>query len=308
MSSRGRPDRSGAPPGRAEFRHEDKQLNLMIRLAAAALLVSFLSQAGWGADDKVVARVDGVEITEADVAAASASLGAELAGIPDAQRRRQIVDYLVTNQLMAAAAAAQKLDSGPAFARRLENYRRLALAETFYQKIVLDEISEAQVKKIYDKYVAEYQARPELRARHILVSTEEEANDIVERLNRGDDFAALAKEFSKGPEAEAGGDIGYFGKGDMVEPFDKAVFALQVNEVSEPVQTQFGWHVIQLVDKRTSKPNAFDDEKYRIMASLIEEKRDSVIEGLRGKAKIEIVDPALKKAMDNPSPRGSFGQ
>jgi len=277
-------------------------------LAAAALLVSLLSQASLGADDKVIARVDGVEITEADVVAASASMGAEIAGIPDAQRRRQIVDYLITNQLMATAATARKLDSGPAFERRMENYRRLALAETFYQKMVLDEISEARIKEIYDKYVAEYQAQPELRARHILVNTEEEANDIVERLNRGDDFAALAKEFSKGPEAEAGGDIGYFGKGDMVEPFDKAVFALKVNGISEPVQTQFGWHVIQLLDKRTSKPNAFDDEKYRIMAGLIEEKRDSVIEGLRGKAKIEIVDPAVKKAMDDPSPRGGFGQ
>jgi len=277
-------------------------------LAAAALLVSLLSQASLGADDKVIARVDGVEITEADVAAASVSMGAEIAGIPDAQRRRQIVDYLITNQLMATAATARKLDSGPAFERRMENYRRLALAETFYQKMVLDEISEARIKEIYDKYVAEYQAQPELRARHILVNTEEEANDIVERLNRGDDFAALAKEFSKGPEAEAGGDIGYFGKGDMVEPFDKAVFALKVNGISEPVQTQFGWHVIQLLDKRTSKPNAFDDEKYRIMAGLIEEKRDSVIEGLRGKAKIEIVDPAVKKAMDDPSPRGGFGQ
>jgi len=283
-------------------------LTLLIRLAAAALLVSLLSQASLGADDKVIARVDGVEITEADVVAASASMGAEIAGIPDAQRRRQIVDYLITNQLMATAATARKLDSGPAFERRMENYRRLALAETFYQKMVLDEISEARIKEIYDKYVAEYQAQPELRARHILVNTEEEANDIVERLNRGDDFAALAKEFSKGPEAEAGGDIGYFGKGDMVEPFDKAVFALKVNGISEPVQTQFGWHVIQLLDKRTSKPNAFDDEKYRIMAGLIEEKRDSVIEGLRGKAKIEIVDPAVKKAMDDPSPRGGFGQ
>ncbi len=283
-------------------------MTLLIRLAAAALLVSLLSQASLGADDKVIARVDGVEITEADVVAASASMGAEIAGIPDAQRRRQIVDYLITNQLMATAATARKLDSGPAFERRMENYRRLALAETFYQKMVLDEISEARIKEIYDKYVAEYQAQPELRARHILVNTEEEANDIVERLNRGDDFAALAKEFSKGPEAEAGGDIGYFGKGDMVEPFDKAVFALKVNGISEPVQTQFGWHVIQLLDKRTSKPNAFDDEKYRIMAGLIEEKRDSVIEGLRGKAKIEIVDPAVKKAMDDPSPRGGFGQ
>ena len=191
---------------------------------------------------------------------------------------------------------------------RLQNYRRLALAETFYQKSVVEQISEAAVKKIYDKYVAGFEAQSQIRARHILINSEPEARDIIERLGRGDEFPALAKEFSKGPEAESGGDIGYFSKGDMVGPFDKAVFALQKNEISEPVKTRFGWHVIEAVDKRTSKPNAFENEKYRIMASLIEEKRSAVMENLRGKASIEIVDPQIKKAMESPSVRGSFGQ
>lgn len=283
-------------------------MKILAQLTVTVALVVLTWQSSHGADDTVLARVDGVAITEKDVAVASASMGAEIAGIPDAQRRGQIVEYLITNQLMAAAAGQNKLDSGPAFDQRILNYRRLALAETYYEKMVVDQVSEAEVKKIYDKYVAGFDARDELRARHILLGSEEDARDMIERLNRGDDFAELAKEHSKGAEADVGGDIGYFAKGDMVAPFDEAVFALKVNDISEPVQTRFGWHVIQLLDKRTSKPNAFEDEKFRIMAGLIQEKRDSVIEELRGDAEIEILDPAIKKAIESPATRGSFGQ
>jgi len=283
-------------------------VKISARLAVTAVLTTLAWQSSYAADSKTLARVNGVAITEDDVSAASASMGAEIAGIPDAQRRGQIVDYLVTNQLMAAAASQEKLDSGPAFERRMQNYRRLALAEIYYEKMVVGQVSEADVKKVYDTYVGEFEARQELRARHILLNTEEDARDIVERLNRGDDFAELAKEFSKGAEADVGGDIGYFAKGDMVTPFDEAVFALKVDDISEPVKTRFGWHVIYLIDKRTSKPNSFEDEKFRILAGLIQEKRDSVIEALRGEAKIEIVDPAIKKALESPATRGSFGQ
>ena len=273
-----------------------------------ALLFSLISSGALVADDKVVARVDGATITEGDIAAAVASLGAEIAGIPEAQRRAQIVDFLITNQLMAAAAGEQKLDSGPAFDARMQNYRRLAMAETYYQKQVLGSVSEADVKKVYDQYVAGFKSEAQIRARHILVATEEEARDIIERLGRGDAFADLAKEFSKSPEGQTGGDLGYFAKGDMVDPFDKAVFELKLNEFSEPVQTQFGWHVIEVLEKRNSKPNAYENEKHRIMAGLVEEKRLAVIEALRKSAKIEVVDPEIKKAMEAPAPRGSFGQ
>jgi len=283
-------------------------VKISARLAVTAVLATLAWQLSHAADSKTLARVNGVAITEDDVSTASASMGAEIAGIPDAQRRGQIVDYLVTNQLMAAAASQEKLDSGPAFERRMQNYRRLALAEIYYEKMVVGQVSEADVKKVYDTYVGEFEARQELRARHILLNAEEEARDIVERLNRGDDFAELAKEFSKGAEADVGGDIGYFAKGDMVAPFDKAVFALKVDDISEPVKTRFGWHVIQLIDKHTSEPNSFEDEKFRILAGLIQEKRDSVIEALRGEAKIEIVDPAIKKALESLTTRGSFGQ
>ena len=283
-------------------------MKVFTRLVASAALFSVLSQPVLSAPDTVIARVDGAEITEGDVAAASASLGPEIAGIPAAQRRRQIVEFLITNQLMATAASKQKLDSGPAYDARIENYRRLALAETFYQKVILGGIPEAEVKKIYDKYVAGFESQAQIRARHILVASEPEARDIVERLGRGDDFAELAKEFSKGPSAEAGGDLGFFAKGDMVPSFDKVVFELKPKEISEPVQTQYGWHVIEVTEKRSSEPNAFENEKHRILAGLIEEKRQKVIEDLRGKSKIEILDPEIKKAMEAPAARGSFGQ
>ena len=157
-------------------------MNILTQLTAAAAPISRFCQPSGAAVDKAIACIDGIAITENDVATATASLGAEVAGMPDAQQRTQIVDFLITNQLTAATAGQQKLDSTPAFDIRLQNYRRLA----------------------------------------------------------------LAKEFSKGPEADSGEDIGYFSNGDTVDPFDKAVFALHKSEISELVKTRFGWHAIKV--------------------------------------------------------------
>ncbi len=259
-------------------------------------------------DNKVVARVDGVEITEVDLANAQSALGAEAAGMPQEIRRRQAMEFLITNQLMAEAGQKKNLQDDPSFERRMKNYRRLALSELFFDKDIRGAVTEAEAKKVYDKRVAEFEPQLQVRARHILVEKEEEARDIIKRLAKGEDFAKLAKQHSKDAGAEAGGDLGYFGKGDMVKPFDEAVFALEVKKISEPVQTQFGWHVVEVLEKGNTKPNSFEDDKGRIMGKLIQQKMGAVIGELRSKAKVEITDPELKKALESSAPRGSFGQ
>ena len=259
-------------------------------------------------DNKVVARVDGVEITEVDLANAQSALGAEAAGMPQEIRRRQAMEFLITNQLMAEAGQKKNLQDDPSFERRMKNYRRLALSELFFDKDIRGAVTEAEAKKVYDKRVAEFEPQLQVRARHILVEKEEEARDMIKRLAKGEDFAKLAKDHSKDAGAEAGGDLGYFGRGDMVKPFDEAVFALEVKKTSEPVQTQFGWHVVEVLEKGDTKPNSFEDDKGRIMAGLIQQKMGAVIGELRSKAKVEITDPELKKALESSAPRGSFGQ
>lgn len=296
--------RAGAPA--AEKRGSTVRFSKKLALLAAVSVC--LASTAVVAEDKVIARVNGVAITEADMASARAEVGAEIASIPEADRTRVLAQYLIENQLMAAAAEQSGLASGPAFESRLKHYRRRALRDAYFDKHVRDEVNEAAAKTFYDAQIGNVKPEPEIRARHILVKTEEEAREIIELINRGNDFAETAKEKSTGPSASRGGDLGYFTKGQMVKPFDEAAFALKVGDVSEPVKSQFGWHVIKLEDKRTREAPAFDTVKDRIMAVLLQQKTQQTIAGLRDKAKIEIVDAELKQAMEKAVKRGSFSQ
>ena len=174
------------------------------------------------------------------------------------------------------------------------------------ERKIRDAVSEDTVKKTYDERVKSIESKPEVSARHILVKTEEDALDIIERLNRGSEFAELAKEKSTGPSGSQGGDLGYFSKGQMVPEFDRVVFTLKKGEVSEPVKTQFGWHVIKVEDKRVSKPPAFDTVKGQLIAGMVSQKAVEVITALRKDAKIDILDPEIKKALETAGTRGSF--
>ncbi|MDH3580460.1 MAG: peptidylprolyl isomerase [Hyphomicrobiales bacterium] len=258
-------------------------------------------------DDKVLARVGGVDITETDIVTARAEIGSEIASIPLKDRQRVLVEFLIENQLLAAAAEAEKMSETPGFDNRLKYYRRRALRDMYFEKKVRDAVSEDSARKIYDDQVGQLKEETEVNARHILLKTEEDAFEAIERFNRGDDFAALAKELSQGPSKTQGGDLGYFTKGQMVKEFDEVVFKLKKGEVSEPVKTQFGWHVIKLEDKRQKKPPAFDDVKDRIVSALVQQKAQEVMQSLRAKADVEIVDPEIKKAMEK-AVRGSFSQ
>lgn len=267
--------------------------------AASALAFMLASAVPAMAEEKVIAKVDGVTITEADVATARAEIGQELASIPVEQRERVLVEFLIENQLLAAAAKQNKLDDNPEFASRLEYYKRRALRDLYFETQVRDQVTEADAKKIYDEQVALLKPETEIRARHILVKEEEDAHKAIERVKGGDDFAEVAKEMSQGPSKTKGGDLGYFSKGQMVEEFEVAAFALGKGEVSEPVKTQFGWHVIKVEDKREKQPPAFDDVKQRIVTALVQRKAQEVMQGLRARAKVEIVDPDIKKSIDD---------
>ena len=158
-------------------------------------------------------------------------------------------------------------------------------------------MSEADAKKIYEEKIAGLKPEQEVRARHILVATEPEAKEVAERLKKGEDFATLAKEKSKDPSAE-GGDLGFFARGQMLKPFEDAAFALDVGQISEPVQTQFGWHIIKVEEKRDQPLPSFDQVKEAIISQLVQAKAQEVVTGLRDAAKIEVVDPELKPSME----------
>ncbi len=251
------------------------------------------------AEDKVVAKVNGRSITEADVRLAEAEIGNDLGSIPAEQRRRVLVEYLIENHLLAEAAEGEKLGSGTAFDERMKYWQRRALRDAYFDKSVKGAVTEAEAKKLYDAQVAAAKPSEEARARHILVESEVKAKEIFEKIAHGEDFARMAKEHSKDPGSkEEGGDLGYFSRGQMVPQFEDAAFKLKAGEMSQPIQSQFGWHIIKLEDKRQRGAPPFDTIKERIMASLVHKKAQDMVQGLRDKAKLEFVDPALKAEAD----------
>ncbi len=251
------------------------------------------------AQEKVVAKVNGKTITESDMQLAEAEIGSELGSIPAEARRRVVLEYVIENQLFADAAEAAKLGSGTAFEERMAYWRRRALREYYFEAELNKSISEAEAKKFYDQQVSGAKGQEEVRARHILVETEAQAKELQERVNKGEDFVALAKAHSKDPGSKGeGGDLGYFGKGQMVPVFEETAFSLKPGEVSAPVKSQFGWHIVKLEDRRQRGAPPFDAIKERIIASLIHRKAQEVAADLRSKAQLEYVDPAIKAQID----------
>ena len=264
-------------------------------LCIGALALAFGTQF---AHAGTVARVNGEDITEAELAFAEAEVGAEIAGLPAESRRRVLVEYLMEAHLFAGEANKDQLATGKDYEARLAYYKLRALRDTFYEKKVRESVTEAQAKAIYDEQVAKLKPEPEVRARHILVKTEEEAKDLVSKLRAGGDFNELAKKSSDGPSAHTGGDLGYFSRGQMVKPFEEAAFALEPGQISDPVKSEFGWHVIKVEDKRNRPAPSFDEVKDQIMTSLVQSQLKDVVQKLRAAAKIEVLDPDLKKAID----------
>lgn len=240
------------------------------------------------APDAVVARVDGQPIFEADIALADEEIGAQLQNYPPAVRRKVLIEFLIENQLFAKAAGAGKVADSTAFKQRMAYWNRRMLRDTYFEEMIQKGITDAEVKKFYDEKVASAASGEEIKASHILVATEDKAKEILELLGRGSEFAELAKQYSTDPGSkDSGGSLGYFTKGRMVPAFEAAAFQLKVGEVSLPVKSQFGWHIIRVDDRRQRKPPPFEAVKERIIAALVRNKARQLGTELRKKAKIE---------------------
>jgi peptidyl-prolyl cis-trans isomerase C len=266
-------------------------------LAAVAAVLSPLPSVA--ADDTVVAKVNGRTITEADVRLAEAEIGNDLGSLAPDKRRRVLVEYLIETMLFAEAGQNAKLGSGQHFDTRRRYWDRRAMRDTYFDHSVKGSISEADAKKFYDTEVAALPSQEEVRARHILVDSEETAKDIYEKVAHGADFTEMAKQYSKDPGSkDGGGDLGYITRGRMVPQFEEAAFKLDKGDVSLPVQSQFGWHLIKVEDKRQRQAPPFEKIKDRIIATLVHQRAQEIGQNLRDGAKVEFIDPALKSQAD----------
>jgi peptidyl-prolyl cis-trans isomerase C len=242
----------------------------------------------------VVARVNGVEIRQSDLDLAEEDLANGLPPMSPEQKREYLITYVIDMILVSNAATEQKIGDSEAFKARLAFLRNKALMESLLDTTAKAALTPEAMKKLYDEAVKSMAGQQEVRARHILVETEAEAKAILAKIRAGGDFAALAKEHSKDPGSADGGDLGFFTKDQMVPEFADMAFKLKPGEVSEPVKTQFGWHIIKTEEKRERPVPPFERVKDQIEQYLVRQAQAGLITKLREGAKIERIGEPKK--------------
>jgi peptidyl-prolyl cis-trans isomerase C len=259
-------------------------------LALAAILVAPTSALRAQDADPVVARVNGVDIRQSDLALAEDEVGANMPQMSPDQKRDYLITYLGDVIILAQAAEQQKLADHDDVKHRIQFERNKVLMETLLQQAGTAAVTDDAMHKVYDEAVKQMPSEQEVHARHILVATEDEAKAIEDQLKKGADFAQLAKEKSKDPGAADGGDLGYFTKDQMVPEFAEVAFKLDKGQISDPVHTQFGWHIIKVEDKRTKPTPTFDEVKGQLQNYVAHRAQAELVSNLRSTAKIERLD------------------
>ncbi|MBX9741191.1 MAG: peptidylprolyl isomerase [Beijerinckiaceae bacterium] len=264
------------------------------RSAGAGLVLALAIGFAMPAQAKVLAKVNGVEITDEDVKVAIDDIGAGLPQqIQGAEREAYVLDYLIDLKLVARKAEAEKMGQGPDFARRMAYQRDKALMEGLLGDVAKNATTDTELKKVYDEAAKGQKAEVEVNARHILVPTEDEAKAAQKRVKSGEDFAKVADEVSKDPGSQ-GGDLGWFTKDRMVPEFAEAAFKLEKGQISDPVKSQFGWHVIRLEDKREKAFPDFESVREQVAKYVVQKAQTEQIVKLREGAKIERTEAAPK--------------
>lgn len=260
------------------------------------------SSSAGSASDPVVARVNGMDMRESDLVMAEDDLGAELQQLPPEQRREQLISYVADVMLAAQAAEARKLQDTDGFRRREAFFRRKLLMGLMLQDHARSLVTDEALRKVYDEQVKPMGAAEEVRARHILfradpkdekaqAAAQARAQAALERIKKGEDFATVASELTEDPSGKQnGGDLNYFTKDQMVPEFATIAFQMSPGQVSNPIRTPFGWHIIKLEDRRNRPVPEFDKVRQQIEAFLIRRGQSELISQLREKAKIERLD------------------
>jgi len=242
-------------------------------------------------DDPAVASVNGIQIRQSDLALAEDDLGESIHQMDPATKREQLIAYLTDVILISKEAEKRNLQNDAGLKRRETFMHNKMMMGLLLQNHVKSAATDAELRKVYDDAMKNMSSEEEVRARHILVETEEEAKAILEQIKGGADFAEVAKEKSKDPSAqEGGGDLGYFAKGQMVPEFTEVAFKMFPGQLSNPVKTQFGWHIIKLEDKRNRQPPPFDVVKEQIYNFVARRAQAEFVAQLRETAKIERLD------------------
>lgn len=242
-----------------------------------------------GDDPKiVVATLNGAIIYLEEVMRLTEALPEEYRQRPLESYFDNLVDDIIDSRLAAEAGNASGLADDPEVMRQMNIAAQRVLAEAWLGSKLLSLISDDDMKSAYQRFIDDESSRQQIRARHILVAEKSEAEAIIEELKTGADFAELAKTKSIGPSRSDGGDLGFFARGAMVPGFENAAFALESGTFSSlPVQTQFGWHVIFVEDKRLEEPPSFEVLAPQLRQTLISQNLSRLLDDLLNSAVLE---------------------
>jgi peptidyl-prolyl cis-trans isomerase C len=277
-------------------------------LVAVALLgaVSAVPALADAEADPVLAKVNGQEIHASDVKAAAETLPPQARNMPPQQLFPMLLDQLVDAQALLVEAKKTGLDKDPDVQRSMQMAQDRALESSLLNKVVRPQVTEEAVKARYEEQYSAKSGEDEVHARHILVGDEATAKKIIAELKKGGDFAALSKQYSKDPSAaQQGGDLGFFKKTDMVPEFADAAFALKDKEITPtPVKTQFGYHVIQTLEHRTSAPPPYEQVRDELRQQMVQAAVQKELVEVRGQVTVERfkMDGSPAKATDSAEP------
>ena len=281
---------------------------LTLASLTGAVAVAFLSSFPVYAQDAnpVLAKVNGQEIRQSDVTIAEEELGPSLAQMDPSTRKDNVLSFLIDMKIVAKAAEDKKVADREEFKSKLAFARNRLLMDSLLGTEGKEALTDANMKKVYDDAAKQISGEQEVHARHILVESEDEAKKIAEELKKGANFAELAKKSSKDPGAADGGDLGFFTKDQMVPEFSKVAFELEPGKISDPVKSQFGWHIIKVEEKRNRQAPSFDQVKPQIEQYVVRKAQADYVTKLREAAKVERLDQAAATpapaAKDAPKP------
>jgi len=286
--------------------------------AATALALLFAAAPTLAQDnDPLVAKINGQEIHQSDLAIAEAEAG-QLPPMSPEAKQDYLVRFTADMMLLAKAAEDRKMGDTPDFKKRMDFARSKLLMETLLAEVAKDALTDQAMHQVYEDAVKQMGQEQEVHARHILIravpddekaskAAKEKIEAIIVRLKKGEDFAKVASEVTEDPSGKAnGGDLGYFTKEQMVPEFSDVAFKLDKGQISDPVKTQFGWHVIKVEDKRVKPVPTFDEVKPQIEQFVTRKAQAQLVENLRKTAKIERLDkPAEAKPDDAAKPQAA---
>ena len=265
---------------------------------AGSLLLAPIAIAQENDEKKAAVKVNGHVITAAEVKLAADDILPHLSDVPPKLRYPFIVEYLVERHLLAQLAVSEGVNQTQEYKDRLAFYQAKALRDAYFANKIKPLVTDEEIQKAYDAQAAKITPEKRARARHILLGTEQEATEIMARLDKGEDFEELAKKYSVDGSKEFGGDLGYFSAAEMVPEFSKAVFSMKPGDVSGPVKTDFGWHIIKLEDLKEQGAQPLEEVKPAIRQVLLRQAVQDKIVELRRTGKIEILDPDLVKLQE----------